>query len=270
MLNYCDDLSFVNYGYSGSAQAGTSGRLFEGYYGIQFLQRGGMIAHTGEHPPEFAEGPAVFITFPGIPFHYGSPPGQIRAQAYVCFRGDRVARYCESGLLELRETQLFRQLRNPEAFFRTMLSLHQLLKIPGEVPHIRAVLLLEELLLQIQEQPSVPGRLFSHYMKKLLDLRDRIAMDPLKDWNFPEEARKLELSYVHFRRIFKQATGWPPGAFLLECRLRHAEKLLMSSHDRIGEIAWQCGFQDVYHFSRIFKKHSNHSPAEYRRLFGSC
>ena len=181
-----------------------------------------------------------------------------------------MARYCESGLLDLRETQLFRQLRNPEAFFRTMLSLHQLLKIPGEVPHVRAVLLLEELLLQIQEQPSVPGRVYSRYMKELLDLRDRIAMDPLMDWDFSREAAAMEISYVHFRRIFKQATGWSPGAFLLECRLRHAEKLLMNSHDRIAEIAWQCGFQDAYHFSRIFKKHCNHSPAEFRRLFGSC
>jgi len=107
-------------------------------------------------------------------------------------------------------------------------------------------------------------------MKELLDLRDRIAMDLLPDWDFCEEARKMELFYVHFRRVFKQATGWSPGAFLLECRLRHAEKLLMNSHDRIGEIVWQCGFRDVYHFSRIFRKHSNHSPVEYRRLFGCC
>ena len=90
-----------------------------------------MFAHTGEHPPELAEGPPRFHHFPGIPFHYGAPSGKTRAQAYVCFRGEWVTHYCESGLLELRETQLFRQLRNPEAFFRTMRSLHQLLKIPG-------------------------------------------------------------------------------------------------------------------------------------------
>ena len=267
-MNYCEDLNFVNYGYSKNAANSTAGRMFEGYYGIQFLHRGKMYAHTGSHPVEFAEGPCVFITFPGVPFHYGSPEGTVRSQAHLCFRGERAERYCAEGLVTLRLTRLFRRLRDPENFFRSMQDLFRLLKTPGSVPHVRAVLLLEELLLQIQEQPSVPDRLYSHYMNGLLALRDRIVRSPLQEWDFRKEARRMDLSYVHFRRIFKQATAWAPGAFLLECRLRQAEKLLMSSHERISEIAQECRFNDPYHFSRIFKKHCGHSPAEFRKLYG--
>ncbi len=266
---YCNDLIFVNYGYAKNAATSTAERMFDGYYGIQFLYHGKMYAHTGTHPVEMAEGPCVFITFPGVPFHYGSPEGTVRSQVHLCFRGERVTRYCAEGLITLRETQLFRRLRNPEIFFRSMLNLFQLLKIPGCVPHIRAVLQLEELLLQIQEQPAVPDKLYSHYMNDLLILRDKIALDPLRDWDFCKEALRINLSYVHFRRIFKQATGWAPGAFLLECRLRQAEKLLMSTHDRVSEIAQECRFNDVYHFSRIFKKHCGHSPADFRKRYGN-
>ena len=268
-MNYCSDLSFVNYGYAEHSSASACGRMFEGYYGIQFLYHGRMYAYTGDHPAEFADGPGVFITFPGVPFYYGAPAGQVRSQAHICFRGDRVARYCDDGLLTLRETALFRRLTDPDTFFRTMQRLFQLLKVPGSVPHVRAVLLLEELLLQIQEQPMVPDKIYTLYMNDLLALRDRIAMDPLQPWNFQKEARKMDLSYVHFRRIFKQTTSWPPGGFLLECRLRHAEKLLMSTHSRVSEIAQTCGFNDAYHFSRIFKKHCGHSPAEFRKLYGN-
>ena len=267
-MNYCSDLDFVNYGYSERTCSSTSGRMFEGYYGIQFLYHGKMFAHTGSLAPEYADAPAVFITFPETPFHYGSPEGTVRSQAHVCFRGRRVGDYRSSGLLDLRPAGLFRRLRNPEVFFRTMQNLFQLLKVPGEVPHARAVLLLDELLLQIHEQPALPDRLSSHYVNDLLALRDRIAMNPLADWDFQKEARKMELSYVHFRRIFKQVTNWPPGAFLLECRLRQAEKMLMNSHARIAETAQECGFADAYHFSRIFKKHCGHSPAEFRKRYG--
>ena len=111
---YCNDLTFVNYGYAKNAANNTAGRRFEGYYGIQFLSRGRMYAHTGTRPAEFAEGPCVFISFPGVPFHYGSPEGTVRSQLHLCFRGERVARYCAEGLITLREMQLFRRLRNPE------------------------------------------------------------------------------------------------------------------------------------------------------------
>lgn len=268
-MNYCSDLTFVNYGYAENSSARACGRMFEGYYGIQFLHHGRMYASTGDHPAEFADSPAVFITFPGIPFYYGAPEGQVRSQGHICFCGDRVDRYCREGLLDLRETQLFRRLPNPDLFFRAMEKLFQLLKVPGSIPRARAVLLLEEMLLEIQEQPSVPDKLYSHYMNDLLALRDQIAMDPLRGWNFRNEAGKMNLSYVHFRRIFKQATSWPPGGFLLECRLRQAEKMLMSTHSRISEIAQMCGFNDAYHFSRIFKKHCSHSPVEFRKLYGN-
>ena len=127
-MKYCRDLDFVNYGYAENTSHSTFGRMFEGYYGIQFLHRGKMFAHTGTNAPEYADSQAVFITFPETPFHYGSPEGTFRSQAHVCFRGPRVERYCSDGLIDLRSVGLFRRLRNPEFFFRTMRNLFLLLK----------------------------------------------------------------------------------------------------------------------------------------------
>ncbi|MEI3005233.1 MAG: helix-turn-helix transcriptional regulator [Victivallales bacterium] len=164
-------------------------------------------------------------------------------------------RYLKSDLLQLRERDLFIRITANEPFMQAVRSLQKNLRIPGNSQHARAVLLLEELLLQLQEQS--PGRVnsSSQYIRQLHSLREKIADTPYLPWDFEKEAEKLSVSYVHFRRIFRQVTGWSPGQYLLECRLRHAEKLLMTSHLRISEISNECGFEDEFHFSRIFKKH---------------
>ena len=266
-MNYYDDLSFVNWGYTEKASNSAQGRLFEGYYGVQYLHKGPMYASTGDNPVEYAEGPCVFITYPGVPFHYGSPPGTTRGQAHLCFCGPRAERYRESGLLTFRPVQLFRWLRNPEQFFRSMCGIHQLLKVPGPYQHARAVLQLEDLLLQLQEQPAAPDKLYSHYVTALLSLRDRIAMEPLREWDFRQEARRMELSYVHFRRMFREVAGCAPNQFLIEARLSYAERMLENGVLSIAEVAHRCGFPDEFYFSRLFRKHRLISPSDFRGSF---
>lgn len=267
-MDFYDDLVFVNYGQNACASTYTEKRMFDGYYGIQFIYRGEIEIHTGDNPVELSTGPGVFLTWPGIPFYYGSPAGTERFQAHLCFRGPRVDRYISSGLITLREPDHFIRLREPEPFLRKLRSVYSLLRVPGLNQHARAVLLLEELLLEISEQSAMPHRLCNHYEGTLLALRDRIADEPALNWNFRQEAARITLSYIHFRRLFKQVTTWSPGAFLLECRLRRAEKLLMSTHMRIGEIAQECRFNDEFHFSRIFKKHASISPSLFRSRYG--
>ena len=268
-MNYFSDLSFVTCGITDWVENTAIDRRFEGYYGIQYIFDGEVFAKVNGNPVEIADGPLAFITYPGVSFSYGSRPGTRRRQAHICFKGDRVKRYLRSGLLELREKDLFLRITANEPFMQTLRSLLKYLRIPGDSQHARAVLLLEELLLQLREQaPGRVGGAASPYVNALRLLRERIADAPQTDWNFEREAEKLSLSYVHFRRLFRQVTGWSPGQYLLECRLRHAEKLLMTSRLRISEISNECGFEDEFHFSRIFKKHRAMSPSHLRALYG--
>ena len=46
-----------------------------------------------------------------------------------------------------------------------------------------------------------------------------------------------------------------------------AQKLLQSTDEEIGGIAWKCGYADVCYFSNCFKKHSGYSPTEFRRKY---
>ena len=54
-------------------------------------------------------------------------------------------------------------------------------------------------------------------------------------------------------------------AFLLEQRLVLAMEKLKTETTSVGEIALSCGFTDIPHFTKIFKKHVGKTPGEYRK-----
>ena len=41
-------------------------------------------------------------------------------------------------------------------------------------------------------------------------------------------------------------------------------KYLLQGGDKVYEVAEKLGFYDAYHFSKVFKKHFNKSPSEFK------
>ena len=148
---------------------------------------------------------------------------------------------------------------------RRMRSIRALLMLPYSIEnHARAVIGLEQLLLEMQSsQECLPPRSDERFAA-FAALTEKIATSPELKWDFEKEARKLSVSYAHFRRLFEQFFQVPPGAFLLSARLEKASALLSGSNLRIREIAAECGFDDEFYFSRIFKKYRRLSPKLYR------
>lgn len=63
---------------------------------------------------------------------------------------------------------------------------------------------------------------------------------------------------------FKQTYGQTINEYINQIRLEQAEKLLIVSDMKIGEIAGQCGFADQNYFSKVFLKKYGLTPKEYR------
>ncbi len=79
-----------------------------------------------------------------------------------------------------------------------------------------------------------------------------------------ELAARAGMSRGHFLRKFKEAYGISPIAFQIEQRIRAAQVLLRTTGLRCSEIANRVGYDDVYYFSRCFRKQSGCSPTAYR------
>lgn len=80
-----------------------------------------------------------------------------------------------------------------------------------------------------------------------------------------EYARLCHRSLSSFKREFQAAFQESPGKWLLGKRLDHAASLLRNSQQNVTAIAFESGFEDVSHFSRVFKKRFEVSPVAYRQ-----
>ena len=66
-------------------------------------------------------------------------------------------------------------------------------------------------------------------------------------------------------RLFREIFSETPVGYITRLRMRKAEELLRLTDETIGEIAWQCGYDDQNYFTRAFRKHTGSSPTEWRR-----
>lgn len=78
-------------------------------------------------------------------------------------------------------------------------------------------------------------------------------------------ADKLNLSYSLFRKRFKEYTGVSPMQYYLHLKVKHAQDLLLNTTSSVKVIASETGFENLFYFSKIFKKITGYSPSNFRK-----
>lgn len=78
-------------------------------------------------------------------------------------------------------------------------------------------------------------------------------------------ARVNGISVRTLERLFRDATGRPPGEYLAELRLNRGAKILQESGLPVTQVARQVGFSDGGYFARLFRRKFGCSPREYRK-----
>ena len=82
-----------------------------------------------------------------------------------------------------------------------------------------------------------------------------------------EVARLANMSEASFSRFFKSHTGITFIDSLTEIRLGHASRMLIDTSLSVAEIAYNCGFNNISNFNRIFKKKKKCTPKEFRETY---
>ena len=71
----------------------------------------------------------------------------------------------------------------------------------------------------------------------------------------------------YFIRRFREAFGETPQNYLAKLRVHNAMTQLLTTDLPVEKIAASLGFEDASYFARVFKKHCEISPSEFRKLF---
>lgn len=80
-------------------------------------------------------------------------------------------------------------------------------------------------------------------------------------------ADMVGMTSVSFSRFFKLRTGKNLSDYIIDIRLGFASRLLVDSTMSIAEICYECGFNNLSNFNRIFKKKKSCSPKEFRENY---
>ncbi|MGM9736309.1 MAG: helix-turn-helix domain-containing protein [Candidatus Cryptobacteroides sp.] len=91
-----------------------------------------------------------------------------------------------------------------------------------------------------------------HYAEqlRLADLADLAGMSP-----------------VAFSRFFRMRTNRTLSDYIADIRLGFAARMLVDTTKNISEICYECGFNNLSNFNRIFKAKRGSTPREFREMY---
>lgn len=103
----------------------------------------------------------------------------------------------------------------------------------------------------------------SNKQKKIQPAIDCIFRDYYKALTNSELSDLCGISEVYFRKVFTDIFGISPINFMHKIRIEKAKELLNGDFGKISDVATSVGYNNIYHFSKMFKIHTEMSPSEY-------
>ena len=209
--------------------------------------------------------PIVFFNFPGEEYCWNSDPSEPRNSYFFDMAGPRADRIGK--MLKEDFPAGFTPCGDPIRFQLILDRMYENFCRFHFRNKYRLPMYAEEFLAGIYEEHTL-SQSTSKYEKILLAHADRIRQDLAGKHDFDSDAAELEITPIHYRRLFKAVVGVPPYEYLQQCRLLLAIELLKTSKSmQIKEVSRQCGFGSATEFSRFFKKQTGVSPLLYCRKF---
>lgn len=103
--------------------------------------------------------------------------------------------------------------------------------------------------------------------RRVQKVQDYINLRYKEDIRLSDLAALVGMTPTAFSRFFKLRTGRSISEYVIDIRLGHATRQLVDSTTSVAEICYECGFNNVSNFNRIFKKKKGASPKMFREIY---
>lgn len=153
-----------------------------------------------------------------------------------------------------------------QAFFNSMLPHFDATREPDQS---LLELKFRELILTIADNPK--NAELRAYFCSLLQEPQSVSLQRIMQENFcfnlklEQFAQLCNRSLSAFKRDFQKVFDTTPGKWLTEKRLQQAMHLLTNMDKTVSETAFECGFENPSHFSRIFRERFGIAPASVKQ-----
>jgi AraC family transcriptional regulator, exoenzyme S synthesis regulatory protein ExsA len=120
------------------------------------------------------------------------------------------------------------------------------------------------LLLKTEKAASIMEVISGLFSPRDYSFKDVIEAHVCSNLTLEQLAQLTNLSVSSFKREFTRIYNDSPAHYLKTRKLEKAAELLILSDKRISDIAFNCGFSDLAHFSNSFQEKFNTSPSQFR------
>ncbi len=77
-----------------------------------------------------------------------------------------------------------------------------------------------------------------------------------------ELARNAGVTTAYFGTLFKKYTGSSVKEYINKMKINNAENILLSGEFSVKDVAYKCGFEDIFYFSKLFKRIKGYPPSK--------
>jgi AraC-like DNA-binding protein len=155
------------------------------------------------------------------------------------------------------------KLKHASKMKDSLLKMIELWQTPSYVSKLEANLLAYEWIVAIIKQFSEPVTVQLQAMPLLNWIMSYFSFHISEPLSVKDMANRAQLSVSQFTLLFKKSFGTTPHQYLLKMRIKYAKELLLQNVS-VQQISEYCGFSDIHHFSRTFKRITGVNPSTYR------
>lgn len=239
------------------------GRILNDYYIVYISKGKGIYSSELTKPEEVVAGNCFFL-FPGVRHRYKPKPKYGWEEYWVGFNGLQIEHLMQQGIF--KENNPIVDLSYNSAVLHLFTKMIEIVKAShiGYPQQISGITL--QILGLINTKANYSGP--TNSPDEILIAKAKHIMQESFETklNMEELALELPMGYSSFRKKFKQINGESPNQYLLNLRLDKAQYLLNMTGLNISEIGHQIGFDNVFYFSKLFKKKFGISPKNYRMV----